>query len=58
MGRKVCMEKYINPYPAIFFVLNVSAFMSAAYFQVHFRLNFIMEANTMNPDKIAPFGAV
>ena len=27
--------------------------MSAAYIQVHFRLDFIMEANTMNPDQTA-----
>ena len=25
---------------------------------VHFRLDFIMEANIMNPDQTAPFGAV
>ena len=25
-------------------------FMSGAYFQVHCRLDFIMEANTMNPE--------
>ena len=29
--------------------------MFAVYNQVHFRLDFIMEANTMNPDKTAPF---
>ena len=28
--------------------------MSAANIQVHFRLDFIMEANTMNPDRTAP----
>ena len=28
--------------------------MSAAYIQVHFRLDFIMEANTMNSDQTAP----
>ena len=27
----------------------MSAFLSAAYFLVHFRLGFIMEANTMSP---------
>ena len=37
------------------FVLKVSsAFLSAAYIQVHFRLSFIMEANTMAPDQTAP----
>ena len=30
-------------------------FTSAAYIQeMHFRLDFIMEVNTMNPDQIAP----
>ena len=28
--------------------------MSAAYIQVHFRLDLTMEANTMNPDQTAP----
>ena len=28
--------------------------MSVAYIQVHFRLDCIMEANTMNPDQTAP----
>ena len=32
--------------------------MSAAFIQVHLRLVFIMEANTMNPDQTAPKGAV
>ena len=31
---------------------------SAAYIQVHFRLDFFMEANTINPDQTAPNGAV
>ena len=31
-----------------------SALTSAAYIQVHFRLDSIMEANTMNPDQTAP----
>ena len=30
--------------------------MSAASIQVHFRLDFFMEANTMNSDQIAPKG--
>ena len=29
-------------------------FTSAAYIQVHFKLNLIMEANTMNPDQMFP----
>ena len=28
------------------------------YIQVHFRLDFIMKTNTMNPDQAAPLGAV
>ena len=31
-------------------------FMSAAYIQVHFRLDFFMEANNMNPDQTALLG--
>ena len=31
---------------------------SAASIQVHFTLDFIMEANNMNPDQTAPIGAV
>ena len=31
---------------------------SSAYTHVHFRLDLIMEANTMNPDQTAPLGAV
>ena len=30
----------------------------AAYIQVHFRLEFFMEANNMNPDQTAPKGSV
>ena len=30
--------------------------MSAAYIQVHFRLDFIMEGNTMNPVQTADLG--
>ena len=30
--------------------------MCAANTQVHFRLDFIMEANNMNPDQTAPKG--
>ena len=29
-------------------------FTSAAYIQIHLKLDFIMEANTMNPDQTAP----
>ena len=31
---------------------------SAAYIQVHFRLDFFLEANAMNPDQTAPKGEV
>ena len=41
------------------FLLEMSPpFTSAAYFQVQFRLDFIMGANTMNPEQTAPKGAV
>ena len=46
-----------DPYPAntFCFVLKLS---SAAYMQLHFRLDFFMEAKNMNPNQIAPLGAV
>ena len=37
------------------FVLKLS---SAAYIQVHFRLDFFMGANNMYHDQTAPLGAV
>ena len=37
---------------------NVLCFKSAAYIQVHFSLDFIMEENTMNPDQTTAKGAV
>ena len=51
------VSEELNLYPASIFVLNMlSAFMSAAYIQVHFRGLFFMEANNMNPDQTAPKG--
>ena len=49
-----------NPYPTTIFLSWKCCllFMPAAYIQVHFRLDFIIEANTMNPDQTAPKGAV
>ena len=45
---------YFNPYPPLFFVLKImSAVTSAAYIQEHFRQDFFMEANNMNPDQTA-----
>ena len=39
------------------FVLKMSsAFTSDAYIQVHFRLDFFMEANNMNPDQQSDLG--
>ena len=38
---------------------HISSFvlkMSAAYIQVHLRLDFFMEASNMNPDQTAPKG--
>ena len=46
---------HINPYPTSKFD---SAFTSAAYTQVHFRLDFIMNAYIMDPDRTALLGAV
>ena len=46
---------YLTLIPPIFFVLKMT---SAANIQVNFRLDFINEANTMNPDQTAPWGAV
>ena len=43
----------VNPYPTnIYFVLKM---WSSTNIQMHFRLDFIMEANTMNPDQTAPW---
>ena len=49
--------------PQFFFFcpeIAVCFFTSAAYMyiQAHFRLDFIMGANTMSPDQTAPFRAV
>ena len=44
-----------NPYSANIFVLKRSAFYACSvlhYIQVHFRLDFIMGANTMNPIRV------
>ena len=47
-----------NPYPANIFPENfVCFFMPAAKILEHFRLDFIVEENTMNPDQIAPLEA-
>ena len=40
---------------AAHFVLKM---LYAAYIQVHFRIDFFMEANNMNPDQTVPKGAV
>ena len=48
-----------NLYASIFCTENaICFFTSAAYIQVHFRLDFIMEANTLNPNQMAPLRAV
>ena len=42
----------VNPYPTnIYFVLKM---WSSTNIQMHFRLDFIMEANSMSPDHTAP----
>ena len=52
----------LNTYPAtIFPPENVICFLRLLrpmYIQMHFRLDFFMEANTMDPDLTAPTGAV
>ena len=49
----------INTYPApILSWIYHLLFMSVAYMQVHFRLDFIMEENTMNPYQTTSKGAV
>ena len=41
--------------PLFFFVLKMmSAFMTAAYIQVHFRQDIFMQATNMNPEQTAP----
>ena len=47
------LTKLILIVPLIIVLKMLSAFMSAAYIQVHFRLDFFMEANNMNPDQTA-----
>ena len=37
----------LNIYPTNIFVMKMSALTSAAYIQVHFRLEYSMEANTI-----------
>ena len=52
-------NQILNLILSIHFVLKIaSAFKSAVYIQMHFRLLWPMEANTMNPDQTAPLGAV
>ena len=41
---------FIYPYLTIILCSE----MSVAYIQVHFRVDFIIEANTINPDQTAP----
>ena len=46
------MTSYINPYPGNIFVLKqLCLFLSQLHIFVHFKLDFIMEVNTMNPDQ-------
>ena len=44
----------LNPYHTTFCPNNVVCFLCL----LHFRLDFIMEANIMNPDQIAPLRLV
>ena len=44
---------FVNHKPVNIFVLKMSSLTSSANTQVHLRLDFIMEANNMNPDQTA-----
>ena len=45
--------------PAIFCLEDVDCFLHLLHIsEVYFRIDFIMEANTMNHDQTAPLGAV
>ena len=51
---QIGLSKQFKPFPAFFFVLKMSIFFtSPSFIQSHFRLDFIMEANTMNPNQTA-----
>ena len=44
-----------NPYPVtILLLFKCLLFTSAAYIQVHLKLDFFVEANNMNPDQTVP----
>ena len=47
---------FFKPYPATIFLpwKCCLLYMSAAYIQVHFRLDFFMKANSIDPDQTAP----
>ena len=49
-------NRLIKSYPANIFLSWKCClhFTSATYIQVHFRQDFIMKANTMNPEQTAP----
>ena len=55
---KTWKKKQINEHHTFIHVYplsrNLGSTPAAAYIQVHFRLYFIMEANTTNPDQTAP----
>ena len=52
-------EWYSNRQPANIFNLKIlSDFKNAAYFQMHFRLDFFMRTNNMIPDQTGPNEAV
>ena len=51
----VCESMLTLSQPIIFGLENVDcSFSSAACIQVHFRLDFIIQANNMNPEQTAP----
>ena len=50
--------KLINPFPAIFFVRKKSVFLFLLHVYKCSQTGFIMAANTMSPDQMAPKKAV
>ena len=55
---KFAFNNFLTLIPPYFVLKLSSAFTSAVYIQVHLKLDFIMEASTMNPDQTALKGAV
>ena len=48
----------VNPNSPLFFCPEDVCILHCCIFQVHFRLDFLMEANNMYPDQTVPLGVV